>query len=202
MMAARHVTGLLLGALIITGCSGAGGDAAAPPLDTTVDTSKAAAAPAKLLAWGTSGTGNGELGQPLEITPVGVYYHKGDKAYGLPQNGLFVAVAVKVAATAGPDHVPPPGAGFMWEGDGETVTTAAGESPPWVGRVNTPLATKNIQPGRHQNYVITFDAFERGGTLTYQPPGGQPLQWEIPARPGGQGLSRVHAALDMIGVKR
>lgn len=206
MLTARSTAALALTALIITGCSTSSEDPPTAPAESSAAPTPAqtAAAPAAPLKWGTPATGVGEQGNPLEITPVGVYYHKGDKQYGLAENGVFTAVAVKVAATTGPDHVPPPitGHGFVWKGDGETINLMSGGQEPWVGRVNVPIATQDIQPGEHQVYVITFDTFDRGGTLAYMSPDGKQLQWEIPTRAGGQGLRRVLSALDTLGIKR
>ncbi|MET7335942.1 hypothetical protein [Nonomuraea sp. NPDC005650] len=202
----RYLTRLLAAALIITGCSTTkephfGGEAPT----TATEAAKTAPPPAVTLDWGKPGDGKGEQGQPLQVTPLGVYYHKGHATLGRPENGVFTAIAVKVAATTGADHVPPPASNFgfsLASDDGETVTTAAGATPPWVGRVNVPNAERNIQPGRFQNYVITFDAYARGGTLTYTSPDGQLLEWQVPSKPGGQGLRRVQAALDSLGVSR
>ncbi|MFD9947689.1 hypothetical protein ACFWYW_46515 [Nonomuraea sp. NPDC059023] len=200
-MPKRHAVGLLLSALVVTGCSAA--EQAPPngaPAAEASSTTKPAAA---TLEWGTTAAGAGELGKPLDITPVGVYYHKGDKRYGLAQNGTFAAVAVKVAATSEPDHVPiaANGQGFLWQHDGETLAPDAGAEEPWVGRVNTPLAT-DIQPGEHQVYVISFDITARGGSLVYVSPAGDQQRWKLPAKSGGQGLKRVLTALDELGIKR
>ncbi|MFI9845118.1 hypothetical protein ACIHFD_49425 [Nonomuraea sp. NPDC051941] len=203
-MPARRATLLLLSAVILTGCS-TSGDAESPPdAAAAAEASTAPSkAPATSLEWGATATGQGEQGQPLKITPVGVYHHKGDQKIGLAQNGLFVAVAVKVAATDGADHIPPPasGNGFFWKGDGETITPAAGADPPWVGRVNVPLADQDLQPGESANYVITFDALGRAGTLVYLSPDGSQYQWKLPSKSGGQGLRRVTAALDALGIQ-
>lgn len=201
-MAARLVVLACVSAVIITGCS-SGGEAE-PAADAVAATASAPPA-SHTLQWRQPGDGQGEQGQPLQITPLGVYYHPGDDDYGRSQNGMFAAVAVKVAATGnGADHVPPPvsGFGFSWvDQDGEVVDTAAGASAPWIGRVTQPTIT-DIPAGRHKTYVVTFDVAGRGGTLVYTSPDGSAVQWPVPAKAGGKGLRPVLAALDSIGVKR
>ncbi|MCK2222092.1 hypothetical protein MF672_051050 (plasmid) [Actinomadura sp. ATCC 31491] len=194
---------LAAAALIITGCSTApgrtGDGTAAAGTTSTAETQTPPAA----LEWGQPGDGKGERGQPLQITPLGVYYHKGHETLGKPNNEVFTAVAVKVAASGSADHLPPPATGFgftLLSDDGESVNPASGASPPWVGRVNEPNAKQDIRAGRYQKYVITFDAPSRGGALVYTSPDGQAVEWPIPERSGGQGLRRVLTALDDLGV--
>ncbi|WP_433542071.1 hypothetical protein ACQP10_37935 (plasmid) [Streptosporangium sandarakinum] len=200
-MAVRRTAALLLAALIVAGCSAEpGGEAAGAATPAPIVKS-----PAKSgrLAWATPATGQGEKGNPLEITPVGVYYHPGDAQYGKSKNGMFLAVGVKVTATGEADQISAPftGHGFRWEGGGETITSAEGGQPPWVGRVNTPIS-QDIQAGDYAAYVITFDVPERGGTLTYLSADGTQQRWAVPARSGGQGLKKVLAALDELGINR
>ncbi|MGW0486175.1 hypothetical protein [Nonomuraea sp. NPDC003214] len=193
--------------MIVTGCSGTGPGQEGPTAESQPAADSTAQKPPTVLEWGKSATGTGEQGQPLQITPLGVYYHKGDQAYGMPQNGVFAAISVRVATTTGADHVPPPASrhGFYWEGDGEhdgeQVDATNGEDPPWIGRVSQPTI-QDIPAGKARNYVVTFDAFSRGGSLVYVSPDGGRYEWPLPARSGGKGLRPVLVALDEIGVKR
>ncbi|MER5322376.1 hypothetical protein [Streptosporangium roseum] len=203
-MTARRTTALLLATLILTGCSTGkvemfGSSTGEPEVPEVTTAAKPTMTP-----WGTAATGQGEQGKPLEVTPLGVYYHPGDAKMGASENGMFVAVSVKVAASEAPDHVPPPmtGQGFYWKGGGESISPAEGGQPPWIGRVNTPISTQEIQAGEYAAYVITFDVPERGGTLAYISPDKTELRWAIPKKSGGPGLRRVLTALDAVGVKR
>lgn len=168
--------------------------------------STAPAAKPQVFKLGQTAEVTGEKGNPLKITLMGVYYHKGDKQHGLSENGTFAAIAYKAQAVNAADGIPAPisGSGWIWRSGGQTIQTTDGaaSSPPWSGRVNTPIADQNIQPGEYQIYIDTIDIPAPGGQFIYVNPGeGSQVAWELPSAAAGTGYGPVLKALKVLGIE-
>ncbi len=143
----------------------------------------------------------GRSGNPLKLTPTGVFYHKGDKRYGLAEQGVFAAVGYTLEAVSQPDTIPAPvdGAGFELRWDDITLTSAA--SPPWAGRVNEASVDQEVQPGETDKYIETFDIPAPGGILIYVNPGTKKqIRWQLPKQNSGKGYGGAVRALQVLKV--
>ncbi|MEU4703369.1 hypothetical protein [Nonomuraea dietziae] len=191
-------TTILLAAVLLSGCDY--GPSAGNAPTTNASPTKTATAKLKQLALGDAATVEGEKGQPLRITPTGIYYYKGDPNHRA-ENGHLVAIAYKAEALEEADGIPAPisGRGFVWRGAGQTIQSF-GASPPWVGRVNTPIDGQDVQPGEYQAYILTFDLPEKGGTLVYTGEGDKQTRWALPKASKGSGLKPVANALRAMGL--
>jgi hypothetical protein len=191
----RAIAAILLTALALTACSGDPAPVGNPP-NTAIDTSTAPAAPTHL-AWGKTATVSGHGGNPLRITPVGVLYDKGPyKGVNGPENGWFVAIAVRVEAVERQDSpaAPAGSGGFSWRGAEQTIDGIEGNasSSPWVGAVNGFGIDSPIEPGSPEVGIETFDVPSKGGRLIYVSPVDQAItSWELPTADTGTGLDKV-----------
>ncbi|GAA4209287.1 hypothetical protein GCM10022252_75560 [Streptosporangium oxazolinicum] len=189
----RRTATALLAVLLTTGCAAeATGSGNAP---TTQPSAASAPAIAATLPWGSTAGVKGANGSLLMATPTGVFYWRGTGDVR-PHTKWFLAVAIRVASTTAPDHVPSlgDGGGFSWKGDGQTVNRIQGNTSavPWSGNVPTVTDT-DIQPENSVVYVETFDVPAAGGVLVYTDTAGQQAQWDLPPRTLGKGLRDVIA---------
>lgn len=206
-MRARFAVALCVAALAMAGCgSGQGRPGIDRPPTSEADISMpSASAPATPAVHKLGETVEvvGEHGNPLKITPRGVYFTKGLAGYGKAENGIFIAIAYRAEAVDYAEGVPEPisGAGWVWRGYGQTITTTEGAaaSPPWSGRVNEPITGQDVQPGEFQDYIETFDVPKAGGQLVYINPGtGKQTRWQLPADTAGTGYGPVVHALKVL----
>lgn len=193
---------LLAAAVLISGCSGGGGaapldvEAAEDALASQAATSEAPPAAPQKLQMGQPAEAVGHGGYPMRITPTGVYYYKGHPN-NTPEQGWYVAVAYKAEALAHADAVPY--SGWTWTAQGQTFETTG--SDPWTGRVNQPVAGRNIPAGEYQTYFAIFDVAARGGTAVFQAGDGREFRWQIPPESGGTGLRPIQVAMRALGLK-
>jgi hypothetical protein len=192
-----RLTALLLATLLpLAACGGGGAEGKPGGGPTGQPTSTAPAAP-KDLAWGQPATVTGHNGHQLKVTPVGVLYHRGPYQDGdRPENGWFVALALKVEALQQPDAPAAPisGGGLRWRGANQTITTVDGNatSAPWVGSVNEFGTDAPIEPGSPEVGIESFDIPTKGGRLLYVSPVDQSItSWTLPAADQGTGLDKV-----------
>lgn len=206
-----RITAIALPLVLALSLAGCGGGNSAGPTPTQGDqgdvigTSAAPPAPVRL-QWGQPGEVTGSGGSKIRLTPVGVLYSKGPypklldgTTNGAPENGWFVAVAIRAAPTTqadGPDESLT-GSGFMWQGAEQKVTPDGGNTggSPWVGTVNE-FGNVPIQPGESEVGVLTFDVPAKGGRLLYVDPVDQSItSWDLPADAQGTGLDKVKARI-------
>ncbi|MEU6721095.1 hypothetical protein ABZ897_57410 [Nonomuraea sp. NPDC046802] len=164
---------------------------------TTHQPATARAAAPKLLKFGQSVLIKGEKGNPLRITPVGVYYHR--PTWGpatKPRNTYFMALAVRVTAVSKADAMPLPyGSQWRVKQGSSAFTTSSGKatSAPWVGRAQGAWVT--IHPKSPEVVYEAFDVRVKGGVLEWSGPDGL-YRWRIPASNAGKGTHE--AVLDAI----
>lgn len=185
-------------ALSIAGCGGNNGTGPTPTegdQGDVIGTSAAPPAPVRL-QWGQPGEVTGAGGSKVKLLPLGILYSKGPyKGLEGPENGWYVALAVRAAPTTqadGPDESLT-GSGFMWQGAEQKLTPGDGNTggSPWVGTINE-FGNIPIQPGESEVGVLTFDIPVKGGRLLYVDPIDQSItSWDLPTATGGTGLSKV-----------
>ncbi|MEU6731316.1 hypothetical protein ABZ917_47055 [Nonomuraea wenchangensis] len=151
----------------------------------------------KLLKFGQAVRIKGKKGNPLKITPVGVYYHRPTWAPATkPRNTYFLALAVRVTAVSKADGMPLP-YGSQWRvRQGKRLfTTSSGRanSAPWIGRAQGAWIT--IHPGTPEVVYEAFDVQVKGGILEWSGPDGL-YRWRIPASNAGKATHE--AVLDAI----
>ncbi|MET8006279.1 hypothetical protein [Nonomuraea glycinis] len=151
----------------------------------------------KLLKFGQSVPVKGHKGQPLRITPVGVYYHRPMSESSIkPRNRYFLALAVRVTALGKPDHVPLP-YGSQWRvkqgARTFTTSTSRANSAPWIGRAQYSGVT--VHKGSPEVVYEAFDVAVKGGILEWSSPDGL-HRWRIPKSNAGKATHE--AVLDAI----
>jgi hypothetical protein len=188
-------------ALLAAGCSNGSTGVTAPADKTSAQAPAAPAAP-KTLQLGQAATVTGENGGQLKVTPVGVLFHKGPYNSGLdgPENGWFVAVAIRAEAVSQQDRLAAPisGGGFRWRGQEQTIWSGEGNASgtPWVGSV--PEFGDPIEPGSPEMGVETFDVpTKTGGRLLYINADGSLVSWQLPATDTGTGLAKVRSRIKL-----
>lgn len=198
---------LALAALTATGC-GSSGHAAPPP--AAAPSAPGASAPSgpkgkaepTPLAFAQPGIVLGDQGARLRITPLGVLYSKGPypRLPGAdPQNGWYVAIALRVEALDTADKIPAPisGGGLEWYGNQqiETIMSGNGTGYPWIGRV-TAIDSTPVQPDMPVTGILTFDIPFKGGQLVYRfADAATVVRWNLPTSDQGTGLEQVHKLL-------
>lgn len=189
---------LVATSITLTACGN--GKTSAP--NTSPAASTALATP-KRLTWGQPSEVVGTNGGKLRITPLGVLYHRGPyKGVDGPENNWFVAIALRGEAVDKPDSMAAPmtGGGFMWQGDGEKLTSVDGNatSTPWVGSVNE-FSNVPIQLGEPEVGIATFDVSSKaGGRLLYVNPGDYSVtSWDLPVNDQGTGLDKVRKRIKL-----
>ncbi|WP_133306003.1 hypothetical protein [Microbispora triticiradicis] len=190
----RRLVVLCAAVTTLSACSGgtttsAAGEPGAAP--------SSAAAPAQVLKLGEPATIRGEGGQPLTVTPTGVYFYRGRTGDALrPAERWWAAVSIRVEATKAADRLPP-GATGEWQvrQGSRTFTTVGGNAgnAPWVGRVGE--GVEQVAPGDPQVAVKTFDIPKGGGELRWVTQGEPPVRWSMPGRTTGSGLDDVKAVM-------
>ncbi|MEU6712903.1 hypothetical protein ABZ897_15595 [Nonomuraea sp. NPDC046802] len=192
-IAALSTAALLAGACL---AAPAAASTAQQPHTTQVPVASHAAAP-KLLKFGQSVRIKGEKGNPLRITPVGVYYHRPTwKPATKPRNTYFLALAIRVTAVSKADSMPLPyGSQWRVKQGSSTFTTSSGKamSAPWVGRAQGAWVT--IHPKSPEVVYEAFDVRVKGGVLEWSGPDGL-YRWRIPASNAGKATHE--AVLDAI----
>ncbi|WP_433357771.1 hypothetical protein ACQP25_44340 (plasmid) [Microtetraspora malaysiensis] len=193
----RRVGGLLAAAVVCLVVAGCSGEDAAAPQEGGGSTAAAAAAPAKVLAWGEPTQIAGEKGQPLTVTPTGVFFYRGKPEDPMmPAERWFAAVAIRVEAVKGADRMPPGATGEWRIRQGTRMFDSASgnaNSAPWVGRVNSGVTP--VAPGSPEVAIRTFDVPKGGGELQWVTTGGAPIRWSLPGRTTGGGLDEVKAVM-------
>lgn len=181
---------LTAAALALTACGG-GGDKkpeAAPPAKAP-----AATPGPKKLAFGQPAEVLGTDDVRLRVTPTAVLYHRGPyKGVDGPENGWFVAIAIKAEAIDQPGTTAggAGGGGFEWRGSGQTITAMDGNSSstPWVGAVPELTVDQPIEVGDPREGIETFDIpAKAGGRLVYLNPDDSSITatWDLPAADQG-----------------
>lgn len=149
------------------------------------------------LAWGQPAEVLGYDQTKIRVTPTGLLYHKGPYNSGLdgPENGWYVAIAIKAEALGKPDTTAggAGGGGFEWRGTGQTITAMDGSASgsPWVGAVAEFSVDSPIEPGDPRVGIETFDIPSKtGGRLVYLSPEDHTITatWDLPAADQGTGL--------------
>jgi hypothetical protein len=143
-------------------------------------------------------TVKGMKGTDLRLTPVGVLYDKGNSTTK-PENGWFIAIAVRAEALTAPDTTGAPidGQGFKWRGAGETIDEQFnGDEPVWVGSVNGFTVDTPLDPGSPEVGIESMDVPSKAGArLLYTDSAGTVTEWTIPAADTGTGLTKVRAVI-------
>jgi hypothetical protein len=190
-------TATVLAAALMTGC-GTGSDDHAPAAGTSGG--QASATPAtKQLAFGQPAEVLGYNLTKIRVTPTAVLYHRGPYTSGVdgPENGWFVAIAVKAEALQKPDTTAggAGGGGFQWRGAGQTISGIDGNAvgTPWVGAVPEFGTDSPIEPGDPREGVETFDVPAKGGRLVYLSPEDHTITaaWTLPAEDEGASPAMV-----------
>ncbi|GAA2411415.1 hypothetical protein GCM10010404_81670 [Nonomuraea africana] len=176
----------------------AAGAVQSPPAANTVAGPAEGAAASKILKFGQAAKIMSESGNPLRISPIGVYYHRPTwKHATMPRNKYFVAIALRVTALSKPDTMPPvAGSSQLRIKQGAKVFTySSGKAmeAPWVGR--TPGTEVTAQPGSPEVIYYSFDLPKTGGILEWSGPAGA-HRWQIPA--SNSGKATHEALLDAI----
>jgi hypothetical protein len=179
-------------ALSLTACSSDAPSGEAKP----VSTPSPAGPQSKQLTWGQPAEVLGTNLRKLRVTPIGVLYHRGPyNGVDGPQEGWFIAIAVKAEAVTAPE-APAGGAGgggFSWRGAGQTIDGISAASAPWEGSVNGFGVDTPLEPGSPEVGIVTFDVpTKTGGRLLYVSPEDASItSWPLPAADQGTGLDGV-----------
>lgn len=196
---------VLAAALAVCGCSSSeGGTEAKPGSDDFTQGQASPSAPQpRQLAWGQPAEVLGANLRKLRVTPIGVLYHRGPyKDTEGPENGWFVAIAIKAEAVDGVESVAggAGGGGFHWRGGGQTLWSGDGNAvaTPWVGAVPE-LGDAPIEPGSPEVGIETFDVPSKaGGRLLYISPEDNSItSWVLPSSDQGVGLDKVRARIKL-----
>jgi hypothetical protein len=203
-MRRRFFLPVVLAAALAAGCSSPSSDAnagkpASPANDDYTEGVITPAAPQNL-RWGQAGEVVGENSGKIRVTPQGLMYHRGPyKGTDKPENGWFIAIALKAEALTQQDDfvAPAGGGGFRWRGQGQTIWGGEGNasSTPWVGAV--PEFGDPIEPGSPESGIETFDVPVKGGRLLYINADESIVSWELPAGDTGIGLDKVRARIKL-----
>jgi hypothetical protein len=187
---------LTLAATALTACS-SNDKGAAPNDDYTQGQTTPAGPQSKQVAWGQPAEVLGTNLRKMRVTPVGVLYHRGPyNGVDGPQEGWFVAIAVRAEAIGSPE-APAGGAGgggFSWRGGGETIDgIGSSVSAPWEGSVNGFGVDTPLEPGSPEIGIVTYYVpTKAGGRLLYISPEDQSIvSWPLPAADQGTGLDAV-----------
>jgi hypothetical protein len=182
-----HRVAVLPAALLALACLTAPAGASTEQQARLTQEPAAHAAAPKLLKFGQAVRIKGEKGNPLRITPVGVYYHR--PTWGpatKPRNKYFLALAVRVTAVSKADAMPLP-YGSQWRvKQGKrvfTVSTGRASSAPWIGRAQGAWIT--VHPGSPEVVYEAFDVQVKGGILEWSSPDGL-YRWRVPASNAGK----------------
>jgi hypothetical protein len=202
----RYMIALIAAVLLAAGCGGEADteqDSAAP----STAAPKAAATPAgpqtRQVAWGQPAEVLGTNLEKMRVTPIGVLYHKGPyKGVDGPENGWFVAIAVKAEALTSAETVAggAGGGGFHWRGNSQTMSPGDGNAvaTPWVGEVNEFGVDTLIEPGSPEVGIVTFDVLAKGGRLLYLSPADNSItSWDLPMADQGTGLDKVRERIKL-----
>ncbi|MFG2006841.1 hypothetical protein ACGFNU_47620 [Spirillospora sp. NPDC048911] len=199
-MGSRVVGSVLLVATLLTStaCGGTNDEPGAAPKNNDFTQGVVTPAAPKNLPWGQPGIVTGESGGQIKVTPVGVLYHRGPyKGSDPPENGWFVAIALRAEAVTKQDDfvAPAGGGGFRWRGDGQTIWGGEGGTSTnvWVGAV--PEFGDPIEPGSPEDGVETFDIPAKGGRLLYINADESIVSWQLPTADTGTGLAKVRARI-------
>ncbi|MEU4231045.1 hypothetical protein AB0F17_42710 [Nonomuraea sp. NPDC026600] len=191
-----HRVAVLPAALLALACLAAPAEASTAPRAPLAQESAAAATP-KLLAFGQAVRIKGEKGNPLRISPVGVYYHQPTwEPATKPRNKYFVAIAIRVAAASKADQMPLPyGSQWRIKQGARVFTTSSGKASraPWVGRAQGAWVT--VQPTMSKVVYEAFDVPATGGILEWSDSTGS-YRWRIPTTNAGKATHE--AVLDAI----
>lgn len=179
---------LAAAALALTACGG-GDDK--PPAAAPAK-APAATPSAKTLTFGQPAEVLGTDDVRMRVTPTAVLYHRGPyKGVDKPENGWYIAIAVKAEAINQPGTTAggAGGGGFEWRGSGQTITAMDGNasSTPWVGAVPELTVDQPIEVGDPREGIETFDIPAKGGRLVYLNPDDSSITaaWDLPAADQG-----------------
>ncbi|MFC4906651.1 hypothetical protein [Actinomadura gamaensis] len=199
-IAASATTAILL--LGLAACGG-GSKHADQPTNAAPTPGETAQKPSpKSLKWGEPAEVTGHNFKKLRVTPVGLLYSKGPYKDGDgPENGWFIALAIKAEAVQEPDSTAggAGGGGFQWRGASQTITEMDGNSTaPWAGAANGFGVDEPLQPGSPEVGIVTLDIPAKGGRLLYVDPGDHSItSWTLPTVDQGTGLDKVRKRIKM-----
>lgn len=199
-------TAAITGATVLlaaTGC-GSGKSTGSPPAKTTAPLASAASPAADVVhPFGQPATVDGDKGNPVQLTPVGILYDKGPyRGTDGPVNGWFVAIALMAKPLKAPDTLQPFEGGFTWKAGSQVLTDSLGNASntPWVGATPVFSSDQPMQVGEDRLGIQTFDVPTKGGELNFTVVGANRtvvVRWKMPAADTGTGLTSVRKRIKL-----
>lgn len=183
---------LAAAALSLTACGSGDGQSKAAPASTWSNPGAIPATPQKLTL-GQAAMVLGTDDVQMRVTPTAVLYDRGPYNSGLdgPENGWYIAIAVKAEAIDQPGTTAggAGGGGFEWRGSGQTITAMDGNTSasPWIGAVPELTVDEPIEVGDPREGIETFDIPAKGGRLVYLNPEDSSITatWDLPTAEQG-----------------